>query len=131
VELVVVMAMLAVLLGIALPASRAWLDRVAVRGASDEVLALFAGARGHAISRGGAAVVLDSANGRVLLRVRRDTVSVRELRARLGVRVSTSRAEMAYDGRGLGRGAANLRVVLSRGAQAETIFVSRLGRARR
>lgn len=125
------MALLAVLLGIALPASRRWVDRVAVRGAADEVMALFATARGHAVSRGGAAVLVDSAAGRVLLRVRRDTVAVRDLRERLGVRIAATRTEMVYDGRGLGRGAANLRVVLSRGVQSETIFVSRLGRARR
>jgi hypothetical protein len=38
---------------------------------------------------------------------------------------------MAYSASGLGFGAANMRVIVSRGASADTITVSRLGRVRR
>lgn len=131
IEVVVVLAFTAVLLGVAIPAMRGWRDRVAVRGAADEVMTLFGAARAHAVARGGAAVLVDEVRGEVLLRVRGDTVLRRQLQERLGVALAATRGEMAYDGRGLGRGAANLRVVLSRGAHADTIFVSRLGRARR
>jgi hypothetical protein len=54
----------------------------------------------------------------------------RDLRSVFGVRLSASRDSMAYDARGLGLGAANLSLVIRRGAAAETVFVSRLGRVR-
>jgi hypothetical protein len=37
---------------------------------------------------------------------------------------------MAFGASGLGYGAANLRVVVRRGAASETVYVSRLGRVR-
>jgi hypothetical protein len=38
---------------------------------------------------------------------------------------------MSYTALGIGFGAANLRVIVSRGASADTITVSRLGRVKR
>jgi hypothetical protein len=47
-----------------------------------------------------------------------------------GVRLEPSRDSMAYAPSGLGWGGANLRVVVRRGAAADTVVVSRLGRVR-
>jgi hypothetical protein len=47
-----------------------------------------------------------------------------------GVRLGGTRDSLTYDPRGLGRGAANLSIVVRRGTIAETVFVSRLGRVR-
>jgi hypothetical protein len=60
-----------------------------------------------------------------------DTVRVRELGARYGVRLASSRDSLAFDPRGLGFGAANASIRLTRGAAAETVVVARLGRIRR
>jgi hypothetical protein len=46
------------------------------------------------------------------------------------VSLSTSRDSLAFDVRGLGYGAANLTLVARRGAAADTLVVSRLGRVR-
>jgi hypothetical protein len=59
-----------------------------------------------------------------------DTVRHLALGARYGVRLAATRDSMAYVAPGLGHGAANLRVVLTRGLAADTIVVSRLGRVR-
>ena len=47
-----------------------------------------------------------------------------------GVSLVTTRDSIAFDARGLGYGAANLTLVARRGAAADTLVVSRLGRTR-
>ena len=59
-----------------------------------------------------------------------DTLLARALGRLHGVRLSATRDSTAYAGDGLGYGAANLRLVVRRGAAAETVTVSRLGRVR-
>ena len=50
---------------------------------------------------------------------------------RYGVNFSTTRDSIAFTSGGLGYGAANTQIILRRGVAADTIAVSRLGRARR
>jgi type IV fimbrial biogenesis protein FimT len=131
VELLLTLALLALLFGIALPALTATLDAEGARGAAVEVVAAFATARGRAIVRGApVAVLLDSARRTVVVRDGGDTVLCRDLGDAHGVSVSASRDSMAFGASGLGYGAANLRVVVRRGAASETVYVSRLGRVR-
>jgi hypothetical protein len=56
-----------------------------------------------------------------------DTLAVADFVQR-GVRLESTRDSMAYGASGLGVGAANLRIILSRGSRADTLTVSRLGR---
>jgi hypothetical protein len=72
-------------------------------------------------------VHLDGAGGRVIVHAGPDTLATADFAER-GVHVAATRDSMAYAPDGLGLGGANLRLVLSRGARADTIMVSRLGR---
>lgn len=131
-ELVVALAIVAVLVALAVPAVARQADRIAVRSAVGDLEAQFALARELAISRrSGVAVRLDSLAGTARIEASGYALRVRDLRKVYGVRLAATRDSMAYDGRGLGHGAANLRVVVERGEATETLFVARLGRVRR
>ena len=132
VELVVALAVLALLCALAGIRVAALLDATRVRGAALDVAAAFSAARELAMVRGGrAAVTLDSARATIAVVADGDSTHVRRLRALYGVTLRATRDSMAYSATGLGYGAANMRVVLARGAAAETVVVSRLGRVRR
>lgn len=132
VELIVVMVVAGVLLALALPRIADYGDRVAVRAAVGDLEEVFATARELALARRrGVAVRLDTTAGVARIEAAGEPPRERGLRLVYGVRLSASRDSMAYDGRGLGHGAANLRVVAQRGLASETLFVARLGRVRR
>lgn len=132
VELVVVMIVIAALAAIALPRFRDAADRFAARSAIQEAASLFGFARRAAITRRAlVGVVTDTAAGTIVVRAGGAELARRGLRERYGVRLTATRDSMAYDPRGLGYGAANLTIVARRGRGAETLSVSRLGRARR
>lgn len=128
IEQLLVLTILALLTTLALAGGAPLLEAVAVETASRESTALFALARDHALSAGErTAVHLDSARARVAVHAGPDTLAMADF-AQRGVRMAATRDSMAYAPDGLGVGAANLRLVLSRGARADTITVSRLGR---
>ena len=107
------------------------LDAARVRSAADELRSAYATARELAALRSErAAVRVASATGTVVVHLRADTALRRPLGTLYGVRLTPSRDSMAYAASGLGWGAANLQVVVTRGAAAETVTVSRLGRVR-
>jgi len=123
-----VLTILGILAAVTLLGGAPLLEAAAVETAARESTALFALARDHALAAGErTAVHLDSAGGRVVVHAGADTLAVADF-AQRGVRVMATRDSMAYAPSGLGVGAANLRLVLSRGARADTINVSRLGR---
>ena len=130
-ELLIVIMIVAIVLAIALPRMQLTLDRIAVRTAASDVVALLNAARTLAIA-GRAPVAVDVDSGSGTLRVRRGTEVVlsRVVGTTHGVQVGRTRDSLTYDPRGLGRGAANLSIVLKRRAAAETVFVSRFGRVR-
>lgn len=130
-ELLVVLVVIAVLLGLALPRLAGAADRAAVHSAAADAAAAFRSARSAAIyRRAPVAVMIDTL--RAAVAVRADTVLLlrRELGQGYGVRLTATRDSMAFDARGLGVGAANLSLVARRGRFADTLFVSRLGRLR-
>lgn len=126
------MIVAALLAAIALPRFHEAADRFAVRSAVEEARSLFAFARRQAITRRApVGVITDTLRDAVVVRSGGVELARRSLRDRYGVALSASRDSMSYDPRGLGYGAANLTIVARRGRGAETLFVSRLGRARR
>jgi hypothetical protein len=130
-EVLVVLMIVALMLAVAVPRASAMLDRVAVQTAVGDVAATLGGARNLAIAgRASVAIDIDSLSG--VLRVRRgdEMLFSRNVGHAHGVRLRATRDSIAFGSRGLGRGAANVSIVVSRGVIAETVFVSRLGRVR-
>jgi prepilin-type N-terminal cleavage/methylation domain-containing protein len=131
-EISAVLAILAVIAGFALPRFSLLRDRVATDAAATATVALLASARHAAVRRGSVtAVSFDTASGTVTIAAGADTIERRALGAVHGVRLAVTRDSIAYAPNGMGYGAANTRLILRRGASADTLFVSRLGRTRR
>lgn len=133
-ELLLVLALLGVLLGIALPSTATWRDRMAVHAAREEVAAALSWTRLAAASSGGAELVVDAATGRVWT-VTHEASAVRpvDLRERYGVRVDVGRADtvfLRFDALGIGR-IASRRIRILRGRAEAGLVVSAYGRVRR
>lgn len=132
VELVVALAVMAILLAIGAPHVGSTRDGAAVSSAASAVMAELALARHAAIARGRrVAVLFDGPHALVTVAMDGDTLARRRLDAKLGVALAVTRDSIAYGPTGLGYGAANTRLILHRGRSADTITVSRLGRVRR
>ncbi|HEY2374660.1 MAG TPA: prepilin-type N-terminal cleavage/methylation domain-containing protein [Gemmatimonadaceae bacterium] len=130
-ELLVVLAVLGVLLGLAVLRISAAADRAAVHAATADAAALFLSARQAAIyRRAPIAVLIDTSRATIEALADSELLVRRELGQGYRVRLTATRDSMAFDARGLGVGAANLSLVALRGRFAETLFVSRLGRLR-
>ncbi|MFN5583243.1 Tfp pilus assembly protein FimT/FimU [Gemmatimonas sp.] len=128
IEQLLIMAILAVVSTLMVASGLPLLQAAAVETATRETADLLAYARDHAVAASTrTAVRFDAPRGDVLVHVGPDTIA-RGSFARTGVQISASRDSMAYAPSGLGVGAANLRIILSLGARADTITVSRLGR---
>ena len=132
VELAIVLAFLGVVTGIAVPRFLEVRDRVAADAAATSAVALLSTARHAAIRHARVtAVRFDSTTATITVFSTTDTLERRSLAAVHGVIMSVTRDSIAYSPNGMGYGAANTRVILTRGAAAETLTVSRLGRVRR
>lgn len=132
IEVSVTIGILGLMAGLTFPRFGAYRDRVAVDAASSSMLSLLATARHAALRRATlTAVHLDTSAAIVLVVAGVDTIERRPLLEVHGVSMSTTRDSIAYAASGLGYGAANTQIILRRGAAADTIAVSRLGRARR
>lgn len=107
---------------------RSVLDSASVRAASAELAGTLRAARTLALARGGASVHIDTE--RVEVRAGGVLLVRRDLEASHGVHLVPSRDSLAFGATGLGRGAANLSIVVRRGAARDTVVVSRLGRIR-
>lgn len=131
VELLLVVMIAGIVMAIAVPRGVAMLDRIAVQSAAGDVHATLSLARSLALS-GNAAVAVDVDSASGVLRVRRgaEILMSRNIGHAHDVRLDRTRDSLTYDARGLGRGAANLSVIIRRRSASETVFVSRLGRVR-
>lgn len=128
IEQLVTMTILAITATIALVGGGPVLDAAAVEAATQEAATLFALARDHALATGTpTAVRIDGPAQHLIVHAARDTIAIARF-AESHVRIEASRDSMAYGPSGLGTGAANLRLTLTRGHRADTITVSRLGR---
>lgn len=130
-ELLIVLTVIGIVLAIAIPRTRAELDRTMVRSAALDVRTTLGLARTLALASHAVVTVdVDSATG--MLRVRRgdEVIMRRTVGPAHGVRLAATRDSLAYDPYGMGRGASNLSIRVRKGIAAETVFVSRLGRIR-
>jgi type II secretory pathway pseudopilin PulG len=133
-ELIVALTVLAILLGMAVPAARTSRDALAVRAARAELAAALARTRAAAIASGGARLEIDATRGLMsIITTGGDTVgSPLALGDRHAVTVSTGAAGPAtirYDGLGIGRFASRT-IVIQRGRAEARIIVSAYGRWR-
>lgn len=132
IEVLLILALIAILTAITVPRSARQLDRIRVRGAATEAVTALAAARHAAIRRDRrTAVSFDRVHSRIVVHADHDTLLTRDLARTHQVSFTTTRDSLAYRSDGLGYGAANLTMILTRGTAAETVVVSRLGRVRR
>lgn len=130
-ELLVVLALVALLTGLVLPPFKRGYDRLKTRAAAHEAMTAFFAARAGAISLGRrTAVVLDATNARVFVVSDGDTLMMRPVGAEHGVQMTATRDSMAFFPDGLGLGGANLSIIFARGAAVDTVLVSREGRVK-
>ncbi len=131
IELSIVITITSALLAITIPRAAGFLDAIAVRGAVTEIESLFSIARHAAISRGAQSrLSIDPTLGEITVGVGAELIRKREVGEAHGVTLTTNRTSMTYSPIGVGYGAANFSLVVSRNAAADTIVISRLGRVR-
>jgi type II secretory pathway pseudopilin PulG len=132
IEIGVTISIIGVMASLTFPRFTAYRDRIAVDAATSSTLSLLVTARHAALRRAAlTAVHLDTANATISIVSGIDTLETRPLRDVHGVTFSTTRDSIAFAPSGLGYGAANTQIILRRGGAADTVSVSRLGRARR
>ena len=130
-ELCLVLALVGILASIAMTQVARYLERAAARAAVAEAASVVLRARDEAMAqRTPVSMRIDTATAALELSARGVVLSRAALGHAHGVTLSTTRDSLTYDVRGLGYGAANLTLVARRGAAAESLVVSRLGRVR-
>lgn len=131
IEVTVVMTVAAALFAIVLPRAWAFVDSIEVRGAVTEIESMFSLARHIAIARGTQVTLdMDAPHRVISIRAGTEPIRAREIGAAHGVALSTNRTSITYSPIGVGYGASNFTMVVSRNRAADTIVVSRLGRVR-
>jgi Tfp pilus assembly protein FimT len=132
-ELIVLLGVVAVASGIALPRMGAFWDWLAVDRATSEVAMFYQAARAAAVYRT-RRVRLEFGQDslRAVFEGPADSVFLRWTGpSQHGVRLTASRAVIRIESNGLGYGAANTKLVLTKAAAAESLTTSRLGRLKR
>ena len=132
-ELLIVVVIVGLLAALGLPSMRHWLDRIAVDRAANEITVFYNGARLAAVLRGRRVRIEFHADS--LLAVYEGVKDSAFLTATGpsggGVGFKVSRHIIRVRPNGVGLGAANTKMVLWRGAAADSLAISRLGRIRR
>jgi prepilin-type N-terminal cleavage/methylation domain-containing protein len=131
IELIVALAVIAVLAGLVVPRASGVLDGIHLRGAVAEVVEAFAVARAVAIRESAFATIkIDSSTNAVYVQLGADTVLMARLGSRYGVTVRSNKDSMAFSPLGVGFGAGNQSVIVRLRGRVDTVVVSRLGRVR-
>lgn len=131
-ETTLALVTIGVVSSVAVPAIARGRDRAAVHGATSALVSSLADARHQALRwHRRTAVRIDTSAASVVVFAGRDTLSGARLRDVFGVTLGATRDSIAFYPTGLGYGAANTRLVVTRGAAAETVTVSRAGRVKR
>ncbi len=131
IELVVTCALIGLFASVALPRTGGALDRLRVTQAAEAVAGAVHLGRTAAIARSAyVRVIVDEATAAMRVEGDLDTVLVRRVGADHRVTLRATRDTITYAPSGLGHGLANTTIVVTSGARAETVTVSRLGRLR-
>ena len=132
VELVTTVAIAGIVMTTAIPRYTHFRDRLAVDGATSALTSALADTR-HLAARWNrrTALAIDTGAATLTLHAGRDTIDRVLLGALFHVSVAATRDSIAYYPSGLGYGASNATLVVKRGAAAETVTVSRIGRVKR
>ncbi|MEO7367227.1 MAG: prepilin-type N-terminal cleavage/methylation domain-containing protein [Gemmatimonadaceae bacterium] len=131
IEIVLVISLAGILTAITLSKAAGFIDRIEVHGATTEAESMFSRARHIAIARGTQTTLdIDPIRQTLSIRTATESLSSRDLGAAHGVDMATNKTSITYSPIGVGYGAANFTMILSRGRVADTIYVSRLGRVR-
>ena len=132
IEIVIVVAISAILTTITIPRAGRFIDGIEVRGAATEAASMFSLARHYAIAHGTQATLdIDPAARTLSIKSSGQSITTRDLSTAHGVSINANRTSITYSPIGVGYGAANFSMILSRGRAADTVVVSRLGRVRR
>jgi Tfp pilus assembly protein FimT len=132
IELLVVCTLIALTAGVAIPRTRSVLDGIRIRQAAHEVSGAVTLTRAAALRRGEQArLILDQPRATLHIVSAGDTLLKRDLHRLHHVALRATRDTITYSPSGLGFGVANSTIIVSLGQRAETVTVSRLGRARR
>jgi prepilin-type N-terminal cleavage/methylation domain-containing protein len=131
IELLVVLAVSAVLAGISLPAMLGMRDRLTVRLAAADAARAVADARTVALTAARrTAVRIDARTNTLTVYAGTDTVRTLHL-DEYGVRLRTTRDSIAFGPTGIGWGAATATITITRGNASTALAISRIGRIRR
>jgi prepilin-type N-terminal cleavage/methylation domain-containing protein len=131
IEIIIALVIAAVLAVIVLPRATSFIDAIEVRGAVTEIESLFSTARHVAITRGVQSTLdIDPSRGTIAVLAGTDSIRTREVALAHGVVLQSTRASITYAPTGMGYGAANLSLIVTRNRVSDTILVSRLGRVR-
>lgn len=131
IEIIIALVIAAVLAVIILPRATSFIDAIEVRGAVTEIESLFSTARHVAITRGAqSSLDIDPSRGTISVMAGTDSIRTRDVGLAHGVVLQSTRASITYAPTGMGYGAGNLSLIVTRNRAVDTIFVSRLGRVR-
>ena len=131
-ELALTVTIVGIVLSTAVPRYTHLRDRLAVDGATSALTSALADTR-HLAGRWNrrTALSIDTTSATLTLHAGSDTLDRIPLATLFGTSLAASRDSLAYYPSGLGYGASNTTLVVRRGAAAETVIVSRIGRVRR
>lgn len=131
-ELVLVVSLIGILASVAIPGVARIRDRSAVHGATSALVSALADARHQSLRwQRRTAIRFDTVAGSVVVHAGPDSLSRLALRPLFQVSLDATRDSIAFYPTGLGYGAANTRLIVTRGVSAETVTVSRAGRVKR
>lgn len=131
-EMMVVVAVVAIVTLIGLPRMMSSREQGDVRGARNRMVALFAMARTNAIGRSRPMTLDFDPNQVVMWEPRpgggRDTLWVEDFHGGMGVTVGYTSSSYTFDPRGIGAGSSITTISLSKGSHADSVAISGFGR---
>jgi prepilin-type N-terminal cleavage/methylation domain-containing protein len=132
IELSIVLVIVGLATGFAIPKVKTTTDRLSLRSATQDVRLALAVTRDQAVRRGDyVSLVVDSAAARVRVRASDgELLFDRPIGTRRGATLRASRDSITYAPDGLGWGAANTTITVKRAAFVDSVVVSRMGRVR-